>query len=149
MEMKKIKKLGTEHLEGSEYELPSEDAPMFGMLGEDAQEAIDKNTKLAETGFKVQVDNPMGLASNEDSIKHIAAQERNLVNSIAAPGSEDYKGPTTKVKLPEGWDSFGEMPIGDKLPDMFQAKFQPKDEAQIWKERYYLLLSVVNSFHKD
>jgi len=143
--MNKMKPLGTEHLEGTDYKPANETSLMFGAASEEEiQEAITKNAQLAETGFSVREDNPLGLASNEESIAHIAAQEKILDNSIAAPGPfDDYTGPMADIKIPK------EFLSGKSQDDPFSKTFSPKDEAQIWKERYYLLLAVVNTFHKN
>jgi len=137
----KMKPLGTEHLEDTEYEPATETSLMFGAASEEEiQEAITKNAQLAETGFNVREDNPLGLTTNSIEVKSPL---------------DGYTGPTTHIKIPDGWDSFGEAPIGvgqvkkEDIPDILKGIKQPKDEAQIWKERYYLLLAVVNSFHKN
>ena len=99
---------------------------------------------------------PTGISTIKESIDHIAAQENVSFNSIAVDSPLDgYTGPIADIKLPYGWDSFGEMPIGlgqvkkEDIPDIFKSIKKPKDEAQIWKDRYYSLLGVLNQFSKD
>jgi len=71
---------------------------------------------------------PTGVSSLQDSIDHIAAQEK--------------FGPSSEI------DEFMAYEFKSQ-DDPFSQTFKPKDEAQIWKDRYYSLLAVLNTFGKN
>jgi len=91
----------------------------------------------------INTDDDQTFFENEESIAHIDEQEQNLfgINPKAAKmEKEDFWGDFSGTKVQEPV-----IPEESELPQTFNAK----SEADYWKERYFKLLIVLNTFTSE